>query len=87
MPGLLLGRAPPARGTPLLVVKGRASPLLLWNGLPTPDRAEEAGRSKLERLGLGRLELGRLVRGRSEYDRGALLRPEGGRLNVGRSDS
>jgi hypothetical protein len=37
-PGLLLGRAPPARGLPLLVVKGRASP-------PSPRK----GREELER--------------------------------------
>ena len=62
--GLLLGRAPPARGLPLLVVNGRASPPSLRKGLGAPGRAEvgrdeEAGLSKLGlswpagRLGLG----------------------------------
>lgn len=41
--GLLLGRAPPARGLPLLVVKGRARP-------PSLRR----GRAELERPVLGR---------------------------------
>lgn len=36
--GLLLGRAPPARGLPLLVVKGRARPLS-----PRGGRADRAG--------------------------------------------
>ena len=57
--GLLLGRAPPARGLPLLVVKGRD---------------EEVGRSKAGRLGRGLSEPDRPKLGRSEYDRGALGR-------------
>jgi hypothetical protein len=41
--GLLLGRAPPARGLPLLVVKALGGPPSLRNGL------DELGRSELER--------------------------------------
>lgn len=38
LPGLLLGRAPPARGLPLLVLKGRAKPPSLRNGGPELER-------------------------------------------------
>jgi len=62
-PDLLLGRAPPARGLPLLVVKGRDCP-------PSPRKGFAAGR--LDDVGLSKL--GRLGRGRSEYGRGALER-------------
>jgi len=42
-PGLLLGRAPPARGLPLLVVKGRGIP-------PSPRKErDEPARSELDR--------------------------------------
>ena len=50
-PDLLLGRAPPARGLPLLVVKGRARPPSPRKGLAPPERADEAGLSKLGRPG------------------------------------
>jgi len=46
-PGLLLGRAPPGRGIPLLVVKGRARPPSLRKGLDALGRSE-AGRSGRE---------------------------------------
>ena len=72
--GLLLGRAPPALGTPLLVVKGRERPPSPRKGLAAPDRGSESGDSEAERLG----------RGRSEYGRGALGRPEPARLEPGR---
>lgn len=39
-PGLLLGRAPPARGLPLLVVKGRAKPPSPRKGLVVLGRFE-----------------------------------------------
>jgi hypothetical protein len=45
LPGLLLGRAPPARGLPLLVVEGR-------------EPSGRAGREKLGRPGLGPPENG-----------------------------
>jgi hypothetical protein len=56
--GLLLGRAPPARGLPLLVVKARGRPPSLLNGRLEPGR-EELGRSEYGLGVLGRPELGR----------------------------
>ena len=53
-PDLLLGRAPPARGFPLLVVKGRVV---------------EVGRSKPERLGRGLSVPGRSVYDRGALGR------------------
>jgi len=50
LPGLLLGRAPPARGLPLLVVKGRE-----------PSGREKLGRSGRGRAAFGLAELGRSV--------------------------
>ena len=77
-PDLLLGRAPPARGLPLLVVKGRARP-------PSPRNGRgEPGRSEPERSKLGRTELDR-----PPPERPAPARPksgrDGGRGELGRS--
>jgi len=58
--GLLLGRAPPARGLPLLVVNGRANP-------PSPRKGREE---------LGRGEPGRSEPALSELDLSELDRPE-----------
>ena len=57
-PGLLFGRAPPARGLPLLVVNGRANP-------PSPRK----GRDELGRGGPERSEPGLSELGLSELDR------------------
>jgi hypothetical protein len=91
LPGLLLGRGPPARGLPLLVVNGRAKPPSLRKGLAELDLPVSA------RPGTGRLEfalVGRSVRGestigsicslndffgpRSSSDSGAARRPVSG---------
>jgi len=81
---LLLGRAPPARGLPLLVVKGRERPPSPRKGpaerselerseleLPEVERPE-LGRAELERLGLGRAALER-----SECSIGSMCRRDG----------
>ena len=72
-PGLLLCLAPPGRGLPLLVVKGRARPLSLRKGLGALERGEKAGFSKRGRPGeLGRLGLS--AYGRGDVERGAAER-------------
>jgi hypothetical protein len=77
-PDLLLGRAPPARGLPLLVVKGRARPPSPRNGRGEPGRSEPE-----------RSKLGRTVLDRPPPERPAPERPksgrDGGRGELGRS--
>lgn len=68
-PGLLLGRAPPARGLPLLVEKGRD---------------EEDGLSKPERLGRGRSGYDRGALGRAPLAPGLPLLVVKGRPGPGR---
>ena len=73
--GLLLGRAPPGRGLPLLEVKGRARPPfhppdedLSVGTPPSLRKGLEVGRadepSERKRLGVGRSEVGRGALGR-----------------------
>ena len=87
-PGLLLGRAPPGRGLPLLVVKARGSPPSLRNGRDELLRPPSV-RGGPERPVEGRPEEGRLDAGRSEPDLSEPglpepERPKGGRPVLGR---
>lgn len=90
-PGLLLGRAPPARGLPLLVVKGRASPSLLRGGRCGPESSvrgrlgrlpSKLGRSLPGRPKLGRPVLGLPVPGRENPERSGRGRSEEGRSKL-----
>ena len=81
---LLLGRAPPARGLPVLVVKGRERSPSARGGRPAPNsRAPVRPGPPAGRAPLGRSKEGRSKRGRSGSWAGPPIRLD---LVVGRSE-
>lgn len=76
---LLLGRAPPARGLPVLVVKGRERSPSARGGRPAPNSRAPVRRGPP----LGRALLGRSKEGRSKRGRSGLGRSEPAPRNGG----